>query len=99
MDYQEFTQKVYASFEVPAVCNWAKKVKNHCMPPPVHPSIGKYHFLLLRDVRFASHDICLGWVQHTIAYMMALQYWAKWVHPLVPDQPHCLVESMQKHLW
>ena len=97
-DYQEFTQKVHASFEVPAACNWVKKVENNCTPPPAHPSIVKHHFLLPRDGRFASHGICLGQVQHTVAYMMALQYWAKWVHPPIPGQPRQLAESMQE-LW
>ena len=76
----------------------AKKVKNHSIPPLASLSIGKCCFLLPRDMRFADQDIHLGQLQHTIAYAMALQYWAKWVHPPVPDQPHHLTGSLQE-LW
>ena len=80
-------------YQQPAI--WAKKVKNYYVPPPVHRSIGKYHFLLLRDARYTCQDICLGQTQHTIAYAMALHCWAKCVHFPVP---HCLVKSVQE-LW
>ena len=98
MDNQEFAWKVCASLKVPAACNQVKKVKNHCTPPPVHHSIGKHCFLLLRDAMFIYHDICLSQVQHTITYAMALQCWAEWVHPPVPNQPCHLAESLQE-LW
>ena len=60
VDHQEFTQKVCASFEVPKVCNWAKKVENYYAQLPVHPSVGKHHFLLPKDMRFGAQDIHLS---------------------------------------
>ena len=53
-DYQQFAQKVQASFEVPKVHNQMKKVDNDHTYPSSHPSIGKYHFLLLKDGRFGT---------------------------------------------
>ena len=49
-------------------------------------------------MRFATQDICLSQLQHTITYAMAFQYWAKQVHPPVPGQLHHLVGSVQE-LW
>ena len=48
-DYQLFTRKVCAFFEVPKVYNWAKGINNDHTPLPAHPSIGKYQYLLPRD--------------------------------------------------
>ena len=97
-DHQAFAWKVHTSFKVPTACNWVKKVKNHYMPPLAHPTIGKHCFLPPKDVRFATQDIHLSQLQLTIAYAMALQYWAKEVHPPVPGKPWHLVGSVQE-LW
>ena len=96
--HQEFSQKVYASFDVPKACNQVKKVYNYHVQPLAHPSIGKHHFLPLRDVRFGIQDICLTQLHHTIAHARALQHWAKEVHSPVPGQPHHLVRSVEE-LW
>ena len=54
-DYQEFVQKVCASFEGPKACNWVERVgSDHT--PMVHPLIGKYHFLQSSGMRFGSQD-------------------------------------------
>ena len=96
-DYQEFAWEVHASFEVPAACNWAKKVKNHYTPPPAHFSVMKHCFLLPMKEEFATQDIHLAQSQNTIAYMRALQYWAELVHPPVPSQPCSLLENICKN--
>ena len=80
-DHKEFAQRVYASFEVPKACNWAKKVENYHPQAPAHPSIRKHHFLPPKDARFGAQDIHLHRLQHTIVYIRALQYWAEEVYP------------------
>ena len=94
MDHQDFAWKVHATFEVSKACNWAKKVEKYYVPLPVHPSIGKHHFLLPKDARFGTQDIHLSQLHHTIAYARALQHWAEEVHPPVPGQPHHLARSV-----
>ena len=64
-DYQEFAQKVHASFEVPKACNQAKGVENDHRHPPAPLSIGKYCFLPPRDMRFGMQDICLSQLHHS----------------------------------
>ena len=98
-DQTEFAQIVHASFEVPKVCNWVKKVDNYHMQPPAYPSIEKHHFLPPKDARFDTQDTHLTQLQHTIAYARALQHWHKEVHPPIPCQPHCLVRSVQEFQW
>ena len=83
-NYKEFSQKVHASFEVAMACNWSKKVENYHVQPLAHPSIRKDHFLLPKNVRFCTQDICLTQLQHIIAYERALQHWAEEVHPPSP---------------
>ena len=79
--HQEFSQKVCASFQVPKVWNWAKKVNNYHTQLPAHPSISKHHFLLPRDVRFGTQDIHLTQLHHNITYARVLWHWAEEVHP------------------
>ena len=67
-DHQEFGLKVCASFEVPKASNQAKKVDNYDTQLLTHSSIWKHHFLLPRDMRFSTQDICLAQLHHTIAY-------------------------------
>ena len=101
-DHQEFTQKVYASFAVSKACNWAKGVGIYYVQPPTHPSIWKYWFIPLRDVRFGSQDICLCQLHHTLAYARAFQHWAEKVKPPVSGQPCCLVgchSQWSPHNW
>ena len=98
-DHQEFAWKVHVPFKVSKACNWAKKVNTYHVQLLAHPSIGKHHFLLLRDARFSTQDIHLAQLQHTITYARALQHWAKEVHPPVPSQPHHLARSVQELWW
>ena len=74
VDHQEFTLKVHPSFEMPKVCNWLKNVDNYHTQLLTNPSIGKHHFLLPRDIRFSTQDICLTQLHHTITYTRALQH-------------------------
>ena len=97
-DHQEFGLKVCASFEVPKASNQAKKVDNYDTQLLTHSSIWKHHFLLPRDMRFSTQDICLAQLHHTIAYARALQHWAEKVHPQITAQPCFLVRSVQD-LW
>ena len=98
-DHKEFAWKLHASFEVPKACNWVKKVNNHHVQPPAHPSIGRYHFLPLRDVSYSTQDIHLAQLQHTVACARPLQHWAEEVHPPVPSQPCHLARSVQELWW
>ena len=97
-DHQQFTQKVCTSFEVPKACTWAKGVGNYYAQPLVHPSIGKYQFMPLRDARFGSQDIHLSQLHHTLAYARALQHWVEEAQPPVPSQP-CHLGGSILDLW
>ena len=50
------------------------------------------------NVRFGCQDYQLAQSHHTLAYARVLQYWAEKAQPLIPGQPHCLVESVVE-LW
>ena len=93
-NYQALAWKVPPSFEVPKACNQVKRVDNDHTPLPVHPPIGKHHFMPPADVRFGSQDYQLTQSHHTITYVMALQYWAEKAQPPIPGQPHCLAKSV-----
>ena len=99
VDHQEFAGKVHASFEVIKACNRVEKVDNYNVTLPGHPLMGKHCFLPLKDMRFGTQDIHLSQLYHTIAYARALQYWAKEVHPPVPDQHYHLARSVQELWW
>ena len=98
-NYQEFAQKVHASFKMLKACNLAKRVDNDHTPPLTHPSIGNYHFMPPANVRFGSQDYQLAQSHHTITYVRVLQYWTEKAQPPIPGQPNCLVKSVMEFQW
>ena len=98
-DYQLFTRKVCASFDVLKVGNWAKGGNNDHTPLLAHPSIGKYQFLLPQDRWYGTQDYQLTQSKHTVTYARVLQYWAEKSQMPFPDQAHHLAGSMAELQW
>ena len=91
---QEFTRRVWASFELPKMQCCASKVDNYHSALPAHHSLDRDQFLPLPDMQFGSQDFWLTHAQKTLAYAKALQYWAEKAQPLIPSEPHHLAESV-----
>ena len=71
-----------------------KGVDNYYMHLLVHPSIGKYCFMPLKDLRFGCQDLHLHQGHHTTAYTRALQHLDEKAQPPIPGKPHHLVRSV-----
>ena len=76
-DFQELTQKVRASFEIPQVKIKAQDVKNDYLAPPAPKCICWKEFLPLPNPMFPSQYFREGQSQKTLAYAQGLQYWAE----------------------
>ena len=96
---QEFTRRVWASFQVPKARCHASKVDNDHSTPPAPCSLDRDQFLPLLDMQFSSQDFWLTQPQKILAYVKALQYWAEKAQLPVPGEPHQLVESMLELWW
>ena len=94
----EFKQRVWASFKVPKVHCCASKVDNYHSTLLAHHSLDRDQFLPLLDMQFCSQDFQLTQPQKALAYVKALQYWTEKAQPLIPGEPHHLVESVLE-LW
>ena len=76
-DFQELTQKIRASFEIPQVRSKAQDVENDYSAPLAPKSICQKEFLPPLNPMFPCQDIREGQSQKTLAYAQALQYWAE----------------------
>ena len=64
----------------------------HCAP--ALDGIDWDAYLLLKDMRFGAQDYCLCQLQKTLAYVKALQHWAKEANPPMPGKLHQLAECI-----
>ena len=93
-DFQELTQKIRASFELPQVKSKAQDVKNDYLAPPAPKCIHQKEFLPPQNPMLPSQDFREGQSQKTLAYAQALQYWAEKANPPMPGQPYLLARCV-----
>ena len=93
-DFQELTQKIRASFEIPRVRSEALDIDNDYSAPPAPKCICQKDLLPPPNLMFPSQDFREGQSHKTLAYAQALQYWVEKVSPPIPDQPHLLARCV-----
>ena len=76
-DFQELTQKIRASLEIPQVRSKAQGMENDYSAPPAPKCICQKEFLLPPNPMFPCQDIREEQLQKILAYAQALQYWAE----------------------
>ena len=86
-DFQEFTQKIRASFEVPWAKSKVQDVKNNYLALPAPKCICWKEFLPPQDPMFPCQDFREEQAQKTLAYVWALQYWVEKTNLPMPGQP------------
>ena len=96
-DFQQLTQKIWASFKLPPVQRVKPRVLTmtiqHHQPPSASAG-GNY--LPPPNLMFPSQDFREGQSQKTLAYAQALQYWVEKANPLTHSWPHLLVRCVQE---
>ena len=92
-DTQELAQKIWVSFELPW-CKWGVWGWNYHLAPLVPQCLHQKDFLLLPYPRFPCQDIQEEQWKKTLAYALALQYWAERANLPTPGWPCLLVRSV-----